>query len=193
MSDDVKTLFPDFFSSPNFSSESEHMQAEIVALVIEFINKGFEVWPEWRGIHSTNQNMVWTLKTENRAKKSEFDNVVTIYQMSGRLKVEVYYGANNKPAFYYSRFDENTELFEEAIYNYQHNLGKRIILKEKEELKEEILEIGCPFKIDEHLAHKKKGDCRVIEINDKVFKVMWEDGNTSFFQNKDALQWFKIK
>jgi len=129
MSDDVKTRFSGFFSSPNFTGESESMQAKIVALVSEFIKKGFQVWPEWRGAHSTNRNKVWTLKTENIRKSKGFDNVVTVYQMKESLKVEVYYGERNKKYFKFPSSDDNFELFKDASYNYQHNLGKSLVGK----------------------------------------------------------------
>ena len=125
-SDDVKLRFPEFFSSSNFTGESESMQAKIVDLVSEFIKKGFQIWPVWRGAHSTNRNKVWTLKTENIRKSNGFDNVVTVYQMKESLKVEVYYGERNKKYFKFPSSDDNFELFKEASYNYQHNLGKRL-------------------------------------------------------------------
>lgn len=129
MSDDVKTRFSGFFSSPNFTGESDAMQEEIVALVSEFIKKGFQVWPEWRGTHSTHRNKVWTLKTVSERKANGNDNVITVYQMSTQLKVEVYYGQYDKKPFYFSSSDDNLELFEEASDNYRRVLGKSLIVR----------------------------------------------------------------
>ena len=129
MSDDVKNSLSKFFSSSNFIDQSEVIQTEIVALVSDFTKKGFEVWPVWRDTHSSNQNKVWTLKTENKRNSNGFDNVVTVYQMKESLKVEVYCGHNGKKPFYFSSSGDNSELFKVASDNYQNNLDKKLSAK----------------------------------------------------------------
>ena len=123
---EIEQSFPDFFNSTHYTKQNDNMKEETKVLINAFINKGFNVWPEWRHKHSTSKNLVWTLKTENKVKKSGFDNVVTIYPLANQLKVEVYYGEYNKLFFYFSRNSENHDLFIKSRENYQNKLGKSL-------------------------------------------------------------------
>jgi|GEM_PF-1847991 hypothetical protein len=117
-----ENINPGFFRSENYIKANDHMKSEINALINKFVDRGFDIWPEWRN----GKSKVFTLKTDNRVKKSGFDNVATVHCMFGKLKVEIYYGAYDKRYYYFSGMSENSELFEEAKYNYQHNLGKML-------------------------------------------------------------------
>jgi hypothetical protein len=117
-----ENINPGFFRSENYIKANDHMKSEINALINKFVDRGFDIWPEWRN----GKSKVFTLKTDNRVKKSGFDNVATVHCMSSKLKVEIYYGAHEKLYYDFSSMSENSELFEEAKYNYQHNLGKML-------------------------------------------------------------------
>lgn len=59
-----------------------------------FEDEGFKFYPEWRETHSTGKLKNFTFKVDQRADR--FENIITIYPMSGWLKVEVYRGQYNK-------------------------------------------------------------------------------------------------
>ncbi len=70
----------------------------VIKLIALFENEGFRFYPEWRRVHKTGKlRKNFTFKAKQPAGKLE--NIVTIYPMSGWLKVETYRGQYNKKSY----------------------------------------------------------------------------------------------
>lgn len=87
-----------FLNSADFenlkrTSNLEELTLKLIAL---FKHAGFKFYPEWRGIHKSGQfRKNFTFKVRQSAD-SRNQNLITVYPMSGWLKVEIYRGQYDK-------------------------------------------------------------------------------------------------
>lgn len=90
----------EFLSNSDFDNLRKVKNLEVLTLnlINLFEEEGFQFYPEWRGIDKSGRyRKNFTFKAKQLTGRIE--NIITIYPMTGWLKVEVYRGEYDKTPY----------------------------------------------------------------------------------------------